>query len=512
MPRHACGIRGCSVCLSAMRVVLFAAALSFLSMVVGLARDVLIVQRLGFTIHADIIVIVLLVPMLLENIVGFVARDAAASAFAKVSGGTPADTRVFAAAALLFALIVALGVAAAFLSASEGLLSALTPGWDHGSREAAMSAFVMATSIVFFQTLVYFFVGYESVNSRFLIAAARPLLLGTAGVAALIFFDRETAALAYVVSQGAGLACFAVFFAVVYWRSQALSIPAFLGSRREVARVSTAFMVVPASILVIAFQQFPFFLERVFATALGAGVPTLLSFAYRLVTVPQSLFTASVLAVLVPILLHERETRSRAERASSGMFMSLAFGLLSMCFFISFAGDLPFLLGLVGVSTGSTGASFQGVIVAYAAGLPAFVLSGYLIKIGIIYGCAARLLLPGLGAAIAQASLIVFMSARWGSPGIALSSSMFFILFCFLSMISIHRRVALCISVSDSLRVAVGCSVAGFATVLLPQSVSILGLVMKLSTFVGVLAVSMVLVGARRFLRLTYWRSVITGG
>jgi peptidoglycan biosynthesis protein MviN/MurJ (putative lipid II flippase) len=495
-----------------MQVVWVAAILSFLSMAVGLARDVLIVQRLGFSIHADIIVIVLLVPMLLENIVGFVARDAAASAFAKVERGVLADARGFASGALILALIVALGVAASFLFASGGMLSALTPGWDQGSRDAAMNAFIMATSIVFFQTLVYFFVGYESVNSRFLVAASRPLLLGIAGVAALLLYDEETAALAYVVSQGAGLACFVVFFWVVYWRSQALSISTFLRSVREVARISSAFMIVPASILVIAFQQFPFLLERVAATALGAGVPTLLSFVYRLVTVPQSLFTASVLAVLAPILLREREMGGGTDRASGGMFMSLAFGLLSMCSFIAFAGDLPFMLGLVGISTESTGASFQGVVVAYAAGLPAFVLSGYLIKIGIIYGCASRLLLPGLAAAIIQASLIVFVSARWGAPGIAVSSSIFFVLFCVFSMVSIRSRVAFCIPVSDSLRMVAACLVAGVVMAMFPTSVSILGLVMKSATFVGVLAVAMVLVGARGFLRSTYWRSVIAGG
>jgi putative peptidoglycan lipid II flippase len=489
-------------------------ALSLLSMFIGLLRDFLVVQRLGFSIYADTVVMVLLIPTLLENVIGLVAKDAAASAFAKVADRSRAEIQEFAARALILAVIVSVAISSAYVMSSEGLLSALTPGWSSESRESALVPFLLASAIVFFQTLVYFFIGYESVNSGFLAAAIRPLVLGIAGVSALVLSGEETAALAYVVAQGATLAGFSLYFCYGYQRAHLISLGNLKQSVPKVAALTSELVVVPAAILVVALQQFPFLLERIVSTSIGEGVPTLLSFVYRLVTVPQSLFVASIIAVYIPVILRARRSNSarlKNHLVSHGMFMTVFFGILSMTSFIAFSRDLGYLLGLAGIATVSVSASFQKVVLAYAVGLPAFFLSAYFIKIGIVLDCASKLVIPGLVAALLQSLFIWLFSGVLDAGGVALSSSIFFAIFCCLSAIGVRSSISFRLPISRTLRVVCSCFIACLTVMLMAPSSTVYSVVVKVCVYLSVFVIAMRIVGEQRLLQPAFWQSVVKG-
>lgn len=481
-------------------------------MAVGLLRDVLIVQKLGFSFYADMILVVLLVPSVLENVLGFVARDTAAVAFSSAASRPSHELARFAVVAACVVVGIAFVIAGCLYLASEPLLRVLAPGWNPMQRAEAQPAVLLASAIVFLQTVVYFFIGYENFSGRYMVSAVRPMVLGLAGVAALYLAADSSVPVVFIASQSIVMAMFALILLIAYWRGNRLSIGLHTKSAGHAPSITFSVGVIPISALVVMLHQIPFVIERSCATIVAPGAAILLSFVYRLVTIPLSLFAASVLAMMVPALLRERQSGARsASRASQGLSATLALGILSMGFFVAFKGYLPFLVGLVGITVDSGVARFSDVVLAYSIGIPGFFVSLYLIKVGIVYEKSDLLLLPGVVGVSVQLLAAKTLVSLMGASGIALATSLFFISFSVLSFVALSKYIPLRVDCSLVFRAGAACLLAFSVVSALPKNESGIGIVVAALAFSGVLAVSMRYMGDARLMTRRYWQGLFYG-
>jgi len=449
----------------------------------------------------------------LENVLGFVARDTAAVAFSGTAGSGSHDIARFAVRAVSLVAAIALLMAGIFYLSSGPLLSVLAPGWSSTSRAEAQTAFLLASTIIFFQTLVYFFIGYESINGRFIASGVRPIALGVAGVAALFVGHDLEASIAFIASQGLVFGMFALFFLVVFWRENRLWLA--LENRTVIGARSIAFSLgaIPISALVVALHQMPFLIERAYATTVAPGTAILLSFVYRLVTIPQSVFAASALAVMVPSLLMERRAGAGdVTLASRGFAMALLLGILSLTVFVTLNDCLPVLLGVFGMSVGSDVVPFGDVVLAYSIGIPGYFVTLYMIKAAIVYERPGLLLIPGLISVAIQFFALRYVASSSGASGVALATSFFFISFAIASYFSVSKHIPLALDGRLLWKTAVACLLTGILSAALPSPESLTGIVMKSVVFFVALAFSLRLVGDKRLISMSYWQGLFHGG
>lgn len=353
-------------------VSLAVASIVIVGSVFGYLRDVLMAKNFGSSMATDIIFVALILPTVLENVLGVAIRDSVIPTLANsYHRGIIGYRKVV--VGLLKKIVVGtsilLGLGLLFPSV---FLSWIAPGWTDVNIEMATGAWLWALLLVPVQSCIYLLSGMYQERGRFIFPAFRTLLMNIGAIVALLVAPRALSGmiLGFVFSQAFFLLLLTINFR---WPEEEKGASTVAVGVREAA--SSLFLPL---MIGVGLQQVPVLIERLIASGLQEGDITRLSFAFRLVTIPQTFVALSIVAVTYSAMSNafskgdtdgfNRQVRGTTKRV---LCLLIPFSLI-MYIRSRDVVELVFQRGAFGVEDSIQTAK---LLQAYSAGLVAFGLS-----------------------------------------------------------------------------------------------------------------------------------------
>ncbi|MGD9539269.1 MAG: murein biosynthesis integral membrane protein MurJ [Alphaproteobacteria bacterium] len=350
------------------------------SRVLGFIRDILIAWSIGTGPVADAFFVALRVPNFMRTLF---AEGAFNVAFVPQFAGTleregRAAAREVAEDALAVLLVVVLAFVVAAQIAMPWLMYVLAPGF--ASDPAKFDLTVTLTQLTFpyllFISLASLLSGILNSLYRFAAAAATPMLLNVCMIVAIVAFGRMTEtpghALAYAVSA-AGIVQF-VWLSIACWRA---GMALRLRLPRLTPRVRRLLKVIGPAALGAGVAQVNLLISVIIASLLPGGAVSYLYYADRINQVPIGVVGIAVGTALLPLL--SRQIRAHQEEAAvasqnRAIEVALFLTLPAAVGLIVAAGPIIHVLFERGAFGPEATEAAAAALMAYAAGLPAFVL------------------------------------------------------------------------------------------------------------------------------------------
>ena len=355
-------------------------AMTLISRVLGMVRDIVLAVVLGAAADADAFFIAFKIPNFFRRLF---AEGAFAQAFVPVlmeyhaRGGLAAlrhlADRIAAALGGSLLLLVALAVLGAPL-----LTVLLAPGYYHDPArfELTVSLIRIATPYLFFIALAALGGAMLNMLGRFAVPAVTPVLLNLFLIAAALLMapgrQEPAVVLAWSVTA-AGLAQL-LFQVPPLLRLGVLPRPVW--DRRD-AGVRKVFALMAPALFGVSVSQINLLLDSVFASFLPAGSVSWLYFSDRLVEFPLGVFGIAIATVLLPSLSRSSARQQRAAFAATldwALRWVLLIGVPATIALVVLAEPILATLFMHGklslADAGKAALSLQ----AYALGLLAFML------------------------------------------------------------------------------------------------------------------------------------------
>jgi putative peptidoglycan lipid II flippase len=353
---------------------------TLLSRVLGFLRDVLVAAYLGAGPVADAFFVAFKFPNLFRRLF---AEGAFNAAFVPIFAGLVATSgkeaaKRFAEDALAVLLVALLVFTVAAELAMPWLMYVFAPGFS--VDPAKFSLAVDLTRVTFpyllFISLVSLQGGVLNSIDRFAAVAATPVLMNLCFIAGLVFLIDVTPTAGHASAWGVALAGVVQFLWLALAMNRAglaLSLPRPRLSP-EVKRLLR--LMLPAT-LGAGVVQINIMIDIVIASLLPTGAVSYLYYADRIYELPLAVIGIAIGTALLPQLArHARRGEEQAAIAglNRGMEMALLLALPATAALLVIAH--PIIVGLFqrGAFGGTEATATAGALVAYAAGLPAYVL------------------------------------------------------------------------------------------------------------------------------------------
>jgi putative peptidoglycan lipid II flippase len=476
-----------------------------LSFLLGLTRDIVIASKLGIGIQADIIFVSLILPVLFENIFGVALRDAA---IPYLRGRLAVGRAAFRHAAIRVYVVsgmVSIALSALVAIAAPLLLWLLTPGWSAVQRNAAAATFSVGAALIGIQTVLYIQTALLNGEGRFILPNWRTVLMNLAAISALAQGGGALPVVAaIVVVQTAWLV-------VMHWQVR----PYVAGKRQadsDAAAVTFGANFTPLVAAALA-QQACVLAERWFASRLEEGTITLLSLAYRLVTIPQTLYAMAILAVVFPLLAQHCQSGARGSAsglAQRALVMALAFTVPASMVLVALPGPIVSILLERGAFTAHDVARTAPLVAAYAAGLPALCAAlvwGRVLVAVRAAGTLAAVSLAGMAGTVLLDGLLV---SRLGALGLALALTLGTVLQAGLSALAVARHLPGAVDATGLSRWLVAAVVGTAVMHVLAQDAPATVVAISVAASLAGSAAMLWSMGEREVFRRTFWRSLRT--
>jgi putative peptidoglycan lipid II flippase len=363
------------------RSVLTVGGWTMASRVLGFARDMLIASRLGAGPIADAFFVALRLPNLMRRLFGEGAFNAAfipAFAGLLVTEGRAAAQELAERLALLMSLWLT-SLAILGIIFMPQVISVIAPGFSRDPEKFALA--VEMTRIIFpylvFICLAALVSGVLNALGRFAAAAAAPILFNLVSMAALLVLTPYVATAGHALSWGvmvSGIAQLAWVWFAAREAGMALNL---LRRPRLTPAVGLVLRRMVPGMLGAGVTQINLAMDTVIASFLVSGSVSYLYYADRIAQLPLGVIGAAVGTALLPLL--SRQLRAGA-RLSAHRSMNRAIELAMLL-------TLPCAMGLAVAAGPIVTALFQrgafgaeaasataAAVLAYACGLPAFVL------------------------------------------------------------------------------------------------------------------------------------------
>jgi putative peptidoglycan lipid II flippase len=357
--------------------------LTMASRVLGFVRDILIAAALGTGAVADAFFVAFRFPNLFRRLFGEGAFNSAfVPLFAKrLESSGPGAAAAFAEIALSCLLFSLLLVSALAMIAMPWLMFLLAPGFaeDPGKYDLAVLLTQIAFPYLTCMSLVALLSGVLNSTGRFMMAAATPILLNIVLIAAILLaialgHNRQPAAgviLALAVTV-AGLAQLLALWLAVRRAGFTLSVrrPGFTEDMRRLARLG-----IPG-VVSGGITQINILVGTIIAS-LQAGAVSYLYYADRLYQLPLGIVGVAIGVVLLPDLsrkLHAGERAAVLDSQNRAMEVGLMLTLPAAAALYVAAEPIIAVLFQHGAFTTTDSVATASALMAYAAGLPAFVL------------------------------------------------------------------------------------------------------------------------------------------
>lgn len=394
-----------------------------LSFVLGFLRDISIARAFGGSLVADAVFVALIVPTFIENILGVALRDAVVPHL-HAAGNLGRDAfRAEASRMGHRLLMVGCGLALIFAAAPKFVLAVLVPGWSQQAIDQAAPLFVVGAASIVLVIWAYFQNALLNLRDSFVLPLWRTVLFNI-GALLGIWLVAEPSAEALLVGMLIGLAVHTL------WMQSILG-----GCGLRPAR-GVAFAAMPQGNL--GAQFLPLFgatvalqvnvvAERFFASWLDAGTMAHLSYAYRLATVPLTLFSFSVLSIVYTRLVTrfgngERDAWGQA--LTGGLALMMLVMVPAAVYLGIFARPLVSLLLGHGAFGAADVEATAHMLAAYGMGLPAMALALVAGRALLSLGRAREVLQAAVVCAVTTLFLDTVLMAPLGGLGLAVSVSL----------------------------------------------------------------------------------------
>lgn len=360
-------------------------AMTFLSRVTGLLRDIVFAHLLGDRAVADVFFVALRIPNFFRRISG---EGAFSAAFVPVFTDfrmhkSAADSNRFLQLLLgrfsiILLILSALGVLAAPL-----LVGALAPGFLHdpAKYQLAVDATRITFPYLFFISLVAMSAGMLNACGRFAAPAATPVLLNIsliAAAAAAPWFSSVPIALAVGVAVAGFLQ---LIFQIPFIRAEKMTIrPRIIRRKHDataMAGVMQVFKLTLPAIFGVSVAQINVFVNTLLASFLTTGSIAWLYYSDRLMEFPVGVFGIALGTAILPNL-----SRKRAAQSAVAFSKTLDWAARWVCLIcipatvglIVMAGPLIATIYFHGGFTANGVYMATGSLIGYAIGLTAIVM------------------------------------------------------------------------------------------------------------------------------------------
>jgi len=392
------------------------------SFCLGLGRDLLLAYRFGGSAASDVFFLALLLPMVVESLLGFALRDALIREEQRSEGagrrsGLPKVVTVLAAAiVLLFAL------------PARAWLEALAPGWSRETVDAAVGPYVIGVLLVAVILPNYYLSGLYGARHSLILPGLRSVLFNLSVIAVLLMADANPTRLV------AGFAAGYLLHTLLLWwprRSQeALAIPATRNSDRQASAVAGDRDSMSRTMLAVfafaAAGQAMIVAERWFASFLPQGALSHLSYAYRTATIPVVMLSLTLIAVVYPIVVSRKLAGDEPLLARTiATSLHALCGLLaaaSACL-IALPGEITATLFGRGAFDERAIEATASAIGAYAVGLSAIGIGLFASRCLIALGRGRAVIVASLAATVVTIVLDALMVGPLGARGLAFAMS-----------------------------------------------------------------------------------------
>lgn len=349
------------------------ACLVVLSFSLGYVRDLLVAWRFGGSWVADSLFVALMLPVFFENLLGVALRDAVIPHLQalRLQGATILQQQfqrlqaVVWMGGLVVTAIVALG--------APLWLAMLMPGWGSERVEEFIPTFQLAGALIAAQTVLYFQTAVFNAGGRFLLPMTRTVLLNLGAIVALAYTTTTVGLVVTAMLMGQLL-----LLGVMQTRLKELvvaRVPADSGTAPGGPSLIGYF--VPL-LIVAAAQQVCFVVERVLGSYMAEGSIAHLSYAFRIGTIPLTLFALSSLALIYPaftVTWLDRRDEHFAKLLHQALSVTFVFLAPAAALLSATSSDVISLLLERGAFGAEQTAAASPLLTVYGIGLPAMGLT-----------------------------------------------------------------------------------------------------------------------------------------
>lgn len=483
-----------------MNATLVILALTVASFLLGFLRDLFIAKAFGLSWEADLIFVALILPMFFENFLGLALRDAMIPYLQKLRSQSEALFKSI--SRWLYWRVMAMGTAVSVIAiiASYWILNLLAPGWTDAQVTSGQIVFCVGAVLVAVQAVLYCQGALLNMDEIFILPMTRTVLLNAGAIVGILLFQPT----GMVIFIGMLLPQLALIL-VQHRRIVYLRGPKKIETTDHPGGFGLAFAPV---LLAAGAQQGCILAERMFASFLDEGSITMLSFAFRIVTIPLTLYALSVLSVLFPRFVSswsDEDFDGHAAVIRKGLLATLLFLVPATVVLCSFPQTVVSVL----LERGQFGApqtdATASLVVLYALGLPAMGLA-------LLWGRAllaqhqSRLFLAiTLISSALTVSLDALLYGAYGAEGLAFAFASGATLQALFMGLYVYRASPTGLAPGVLLRWITTAAAVAIALHWLPAPHGLLQLCLYIALVLCAFAAGVVLLGERDLFKPAYW-------
>lgn len=388
-----------------------------LSFILGFARDLSMAAAFGTAAEADFIFLALLIPAVVENIFGISVRDALIPCIDAAQRQSRSLAQAVA-ARVGWPLLAGSVVFSTMLAIWPQLfVKLLVPGWDDALVAAAAPSFQIGAIVIVLSVWAYFMSSLLHLRGQFVLPLWRSVFMNVGAIAAMWFF--EASALMVLIGITVSLLLHLIWIQGNFGREGVLPLKV----QRGPERFRGYFIPLLAATMV---TQINVLGERFFASWLEEGTISQLSYAYRIATIPLTLFTLSVLSI---VFTRITQARGRGDlegaRRQTAMAVSLTFFLMVplAAFIAVWAEDIVRFLLFRGAFSETDVTESAAMLRAYCLGVLFLALGLLLSRIALSAGKTWPIAIAGACSVTVTLLLDYLLVGSFGGQGLAYAMS-----------------------------------------------------------------------------------------
>jgi murein biosynthesis integral membrane protein MurJ len=397
-------------------------------------------------------------------------------------------------------MLMGAAVSAVAVVGSYWILNLLAPGWTDAQVASGQIVFCVGAALIAVQAVLYCQGALLNMDEIFILPMTRTVLLNAGAIIGILLFQPT----GMVIFIGMLLPQLALIL-VQHRRIAYLCGEKSVEATEHPGGFGLAFAPV---LLAAGAQQGCILAERMFASFLEEGSITMLSFAFRIVTIPLTLYALSVLSVLFPRFVsswNDEDLSGHAAVIRKGLLATLLFLVPATVVLCSFPEPVVAVLlerGQFGAAQTNATAS---LVILYALGLPAMGLALLWGRALLAQHQSRLFLVITLISSALTISLDALLYGPYGAEGLAFAFSAGATLQALFMGLYVYRASPTGLAPSVLLRwLGTGAAVTT-ALHWLPAPHGLLQLCLYIALALCAFAAGVVLLGERDLFKPTYW-------
>lgn len=479
-------------------------ALTVASFLLGFLRDLFIARAFGLSWEADLIFVALILPLFFEQFLGLALRDAMIPFLQRLRSQSEVVFRAVGRWLYWRVLLLSVLASGVAILASGPLLTALAPGWSAAQVDSGRLVFCVGTLLIAVQGVLYCQGALLNMDKVFIMPMTRTLLLNAGAIIGILLFE-PSGMVIFIGMLLPQLALIAV-------QHQRLGYVGLFGHGTQQAagkgRGGEFGLAFAPILLAAGAQQGCILAERMFASFLEEGSITMLSFAYRIVTIPLTLYAMSILSVLFPQFTeswHANDRDAHVAALRKGLLATLLFLVPATVVLCSFPETVVAVLLERGAFGAEESAATATLVIAYAASLPAMGLALLWGRALLAQHRSRVFLLITLFSSALTVGLDALLYQQAGAAGLALAFSAGAFAQAALMGIGVYRAVPRGLGLPLLLRWAATAGAIGAALHYLPKPQGFLELGAYIALVLTAFGIGVGILGERDLFRRSYW-------